>query len=57
MNDSARLDYFRSEFEGKVTQLRAEFVEQKKRDDARIAFLEESLRKVHRELKEIRMSA
>lgn len=53
MDTNARIDYFRSEFEGKITTLRSEMAERQKAVDAKLAALEESLSKALRELRRI----
>ncbi len=53
MDANARVDYFRSEIEGKIATLRSEMNDRQKLVDAKIVALEESLNRAIRELRRI----
>ena len=53
MDVNARVDYFRSEIEGKIATLRTEMTERQKAVDAKITSLEETLNRAIRELRRI----
>jgi hypothetical protein len=53
MNDNARIDYFRSEIEGKLTKLRADIAEREKYVDTKLADLKATLDRAVRELQRI----
>lgn len=57
MTPDQRLDYFRSEFEGKLSQARKEMADIGRLAGERIRQLEERLEKTVHELKDLEMSA